>query len=192
MSNNKFIFFDRSLWIHFISKLLYPAILGSLIYDFTKFEPNREYWLLFVTLVFYVIDYFYMHYTYKKCINSGKEDKKIGFLKLCDFLVALAFILIIYSIHNSNYLFISYSTLFIFLITLIYDLSDKCSNTIIGILFTSTTIIVFVQQLFFNCSCCSESGFNAWTYTFIIFLYAVAVSIDYYFDNLNKLDLNKQ
>ena len=89
MCKNKGIFYDLPLWDDFVSNLLYPAILGSLIYDLIKeivnfnFDPTDfnqdnciKFIFLLITSVFYVIDYFYMHYAFK-VFKSDKVKKSI-------------------------------------------------------------------------------------------------------------------
>jgi len=47
---------ELQLFDDFVSNLLYPAILGSLIYDLTKFELTKEYLFYFYTALFYSTD----------------------------------------------------------------------------------------------------------------------------------------
>jgi hypothetical protein len=91
MCENKGIFSDLILWDNFVSNLLYPAILGSLIYDIVKkigdfdlnlnFDPDKCIQVIFllITVVFYVIDYFYMHFAFKlfEFDEVKKSDVKI-------------------------------------------------------------------------------------------------------------------
>jgi len=89
---------ELQLFDDFVSNLLYPAILGSLIYDLTKFELTKEYLFYFYTALFYSIDYMYMHYILNK-IKSESRKKKL-YMIILDFIVAIIFMAIIFSIHS--------------------------------------------------------------------------------------------
>jgi len=83
---NRCIFKDLPLLDDFVSNLLYPAILGSLIYDIVKefddfnfnlnFDPDKciHFIFLLITAFFYIVDYLYMHYAFK--LFKSDENKE--------------------------------------------------------------------------------------------------------------------
>lgn len=196
MKNHKIIS-KYPLLDEFISNLLYPAILGSLIYDFTKVTLSREYLLLSITVIFYIVDYFYMHYALKDL-----KEKKLS-MTLIDLLVAFVFMIIIYSIHklyqDSNnestlrynlILLISLSTLIISNSAFIYYYVNEKITIYIFILLFINSLIMVIQQLIIHC-------WNLWnwnlddiitySYTIMVFVYILEVIVDYSYDNWSKI-----
>jgi len=208
MFKNRGLFSDLSLWDDFVSSLLYPAILGSLIYEFTNFHLNIKYIFLLITLAFYVVDYFYLHYAYKEYIR--KSDKKLrtpSMIRL-DFVVAFLFAVIILSINKifstsepsdsplfcsiisinvSYYFVILLSTLGIFIVACIY-INDKDSNNVFILLIINTIIIFSFRLLIISCSKCHNCYFEAFIYLILVILYTKVALDDYYNDPPIVLD----
>ena len=183
---NKFIFFDYSLWHKFIRDLLYPGILGSLIYDLAKFQFEHEFYLLIITTAFYVIDYFYMNYTLKNKVESCKARKI--FMLLLDLLIAVIFMCIIYAIHNQLYLRVLFLTFVISIGALIYSVNNKHSLIIIILLIVLSSLIVYFEYTITKFCQCNEFYLMFGAYSMIVFLYALAVTLDYYYDKKLKDD----
>jgi len=112
--DKKGIFFDLQLWDDFVSNLLYPAILGSLIYEFTSFQLNIKYIFLLFTAIFYIVDYFYMHYAFEYFKNEYKRKLRSCKMIWLDILDTLSFALIILFINKSFFNLIIFPILAIF------------------------------------------------------------------------------
>jgi len=180
MMKNRMIFKDIHLWKEFIRKLLYPAILGSLIFDFTKFEANINYLLLGVSVIFYIVDYFYMTAVSRK---YKAKEKPILPRQLClDFFVAIMFMAIIYCINNSYYAWVLGFTLLIFISGWFYFKikNETLSNVLFLSLIVISIIIIIIQILFENCCSCSSEKMIIWTYPLMVFLYGIISIVDYY------------
>ena len=185
-----------SLFDSFVGDLLYPAILGSLIYDLVKFELTKEYLFYLYTALFYSIDYMYMHYTLNK-IKRERRKKKL-YMTILDFFVAIIFIAIIYSIHslfkeNTNkifqdpisFLIITFSVLFISISADVYDKNNNTSFKIFFWLIITNIITIFMQQVLIS------SGYEIktillFTYPVMITFYLISVLIDCSHDKNHK------
>jgi len=143
MFKNKGIFFDLSLWDDFVSNLLYPAILGSLIYDFLIESncPNssgcvKRIFLGF-TILFYFVDYFYMHCAFKvfkhrKCRENHNNKIKVTRTQCMiwlDFIDTISFAEIIFLINKSRYDLIIYPIFIVFIVEKLY-FKDQITNVI--------------------------------------------------------------
>ena len=184
MKIKQVLFFDINLQNSFIRKLLYPAILGSLIYDLTKFEVNNEFLLMIITIIFYIIDDLYMTYVledYQPCKEANNKKLK-GSMVLVDFIVAALFMGIIYSIHKSNYFLILSCSVAIFILALFYFENTRTSLAIFLSLIITSIILLVVNILLVEYCKCNVKEVTDWIYSLMVFLYAVAVSIDYYID----------
>jgi len=182
------------LFDDFVSNLLYPAILGSLIYDLAKFELTKEYLFYLYTALFYSIDYMYMHYILNK-IKSESRKKKL-YMTILDFIVAIIFMAIIFSIHSLfkenkiiydpiSFLIITFSVLFISFIACIYDKNDDTSFTIFFWLVIANIITIFIQQVLF-CSGYEIKTILNITYPAMIAFYLISVLIDYFHEERNN------
>lgn len=177
-----FVFFDKSIWDRFIRGLFYPALLGSLIYDFTNFEPNNKYLLLFITAIFYLTDYFYLTAVLDESPQKSDKPYKI----FLDFFVAFLFGLIIYSIHYKEYYIISIASFLIFVSAFVYFPNTKTSFGLFFSLIILSILIVCFQYMILNCCKCDIKIISTWIYSIMVFLYFVAVSIDSFTFNKNK------
>jgi len=181
--NNRIIFTDIQLVKGFVRNLLYPAILGSLIYDITRFEYTLEYFLKCITIVFYVADYFYMYYVITNDKNGESEKPLAIFL---DFIVAIFFMGIIYSIYKSHYICILILTALIFISALNYFKNTKWSSPLIlGLIAISLLTLIF-QIIIFRCCSCDYEQTIVWTYPLLVLFYLLVMLIDYYIDTTTK------
>jgi hypothetical protein len=204
MCKNRNIFCDITLWDDFVGNLLYPAILGSLIYEFTNFKSDQyeKYIFMFITAVFYIVDYFYMHYTYIQ--YKGKYNEKVRTWKMIflDFAVAVLFAIIILCINKifsktepynytvpflniSYYFVILLSTFLVFVIALCYTEGGKCSDCIFYELIITSTVVLIFRCFILNC--CKDNTCCIWIFEVIIYgvfvaLYVIAVNEDYCLD----------
>ena len=170
-----FIFSNTILLEKFIRELVYPAILGSLLYELVNLRCNWQYYLLLATAFFYSTDYFYM--------NSALTKKKEFELKniLMDGAVALLFAYIIASIYKSWYIPVLMSTSVICILAYYYlNDNDKFEKYLFGG-FILSSIVAILLQLLFTCyyNCHSENAFH-WIYLSMVILYILVVSIDYW------------
>ena len=115
---NRCIFKDLQLLDDFVANLLYPAILGSLIYEFTNFKLSEliKYIFLLITAIFYIIDYFYMHYAFEYFKNENKRNIRSYKMICLDIIDTLSFALIILFINKSWFNLIISPTIFIFIV----------------------------------------------------------------------------
>lgn len=176
-----------------VSDLLYPAILGSLIYDLVKFELIKEYLFYLYTALFYSFDYLYMHYTLNK-IKRERRKKKL-YMTILDFIIAILFMAIIFSIHSLfkenkiiqdpiSFLIIIFSVLFICIIACVYDRNDDTSFNVFFWLVIANIVTIFFQQVLIS------SGYEiktilTITYPVMIAFYLISVLIDYFHDKIN-------
>ena len=69
-----------------VHKLIYPALLGSMIYDIFKFDFHDNWWYKFGIVIFYLLDYYHVFTFLDKKYNKIKKGLKyIGI----DFLVSV-------------------------------------------------------------------------------------------------------
>ena len=182
----------------YVSDLLYPAILGSLIYDLAKFELTKEYLFYFYTAVFYSIDYIYMHYILNK-IKSQSRNKKLH-MTILDFIVAILFMAIIFSIHllfkeNTNkilqdsisFLIIIFSVLLISISACAYDKNDDASFTIFFWLLIANIFTIFIQQVLISSGYEIKTILNI-TYPAMIAFYLISVITDCSHDKINNVN----
>lgn len=198
MHRNCNIFCDITLWDNFVGNLLYPAILGSLIYEFTNFKSGEfdKNIFVFITTVFYIIDYFYMHYVYKQYVDKYKKTRTIKMIFL-DFLVAFIFSLIIFLINrifsktelcNSIFLFstINILTIIVFIIALCYSNGSRLSKYIFWELIINSVIFFIFRLLilyYCNSNNCCHCLFEASIYIIFVIQYLGAVIKDSYLDH---------
>lgn len=187
MKTKRIIFFDLSLWNSFIRKLLYPAILGSLIYDLTRFDVNNEFYLMIITIIFYIIDDLYMTYVLEDYGPKIEGNNKLlkPHMVFIDFLVAVLFMLIIYSIHKTSYYVVLSCTLAIFILALLYFENTRVSLTIFLLLITSSILLIVLEILMVSYCKCNINEVTDWIYSLMVFFYIVAISTDYYIDKKN-------
>ena len=180
----------------YVSDLLYPAILGSLIYDLAKFELTKEYLFYFYTAVFYSIDYMYMHYILNK-IKSERRNKKLH-MTILDFIVAILFMAMIFSNHSLfkenkiiqdpiSFLIIIFSVLFICIIASVYDRNDDTSFNVFFWLVIANIVTIFIQQVLIS------SGYEiktilTITYPAMIAFYLISVITDSSYDKRNNIN----
>jgi len=158
MCKNKCIFFDLPLLDDFVSNLLYPAILGSLIYEFTAFKlcQYEKYIFMFITAIFYIVDYFYMHYAFTYYKNKNNEEIRSCHMIRLDILDTLSFALIILFINKSWFNLIIFPILAIFFVEEYYIEDSepvKCCKRIIKAFLCSfilTFIIIVLSIVTFN------------------------------------------
>jgi len=183
---NHIFFLDKNIANEFVRKLLYPAILGSLIYDFTNFKWNNDFILLSITLVFYLIDYFYWSIVDKEIRRKAEIPSRIIWLDLG---VAFLFMFIIYSIHACSshrefYYLISIWTFLIFVAAYFYLPNKTTTLKIIFLGLILASIILFCIQYFnSNCCSCDIKKITNLIYSINIILYAAAIEIDYLTSN---------
>jgi len=204
MYKNRNIFCNLTLWDDIVGNLLYPAILGSLVYEFTNFRFAPKFLFMAITLVFYFVDYFYMHNEYKKFQKDSNEKKcRTRRMIISDFVVAALFVLMIFCINtifsgtcnnnsdylqsfNPYYLTILISALGVFIIANIYIQDTKSKNyVLIELVINSVIVIVFRSAILLCCCKCDSSQqwiFEAVIYSILVILYAKAVHKDYYMD----------
>src|SRR5213594_2725823 len=81
---------DKLVWYDFAYNLLFPAILGSMVYDVadarqrTLSDPN--YWFKLLILAFYCLDYLFLYHDLKRPIEKHK-----GTEMLMDIFIAVAY-----------------------------------------------------------------------------------------------------
>lgn len=214
---NRCIFKDLQLWDEFVSNLLYPAILGSLIYDIVKefndfhlkqtdFDPNKciKFIFLFITAVFYIVDYFYMHYAFKvfksdKVKKSNIETEKVTRTRCMiglDILDTLSFAAIIIFINYLRYDFIIFPIMLIFLVEELYYIknpeTEKCC--IISIVSWVSIIILlsfFYYRISVNCHTLSNCyNLNLLViYGLIVVIYATKAISFYKEENLKNEEM---
>ena len=213
MCKNKGIFYDLPLWDDFVSNLLYPAILGSLIYDLIKeivnfnFDPTDfnqdnciKFIFLLITSVFYVIDYFYMHYAFKvfksdkvkKSIVKTEKVTRTRCMIWLDVLDTLSFAAIIILINKSCYDFIIFPTMLIFLVEANYlkdsGYKEMClkKRIIYFIFILIGALILYFIFYILNLDCYSNwVGYLMIEYLLLVFAYTI-LAYEFYKDNSIK------
>jgi hypothetical protein len=196
---------DLPLGDDFVSNLLYPAILGSLIYDLIKevicFNPSScvKYIFLLFTIFFYIVDYFYMHFAFKvfKYYESRKKHCKkrkvsrTGYMIWLDILDTLSFAAIIILINKSLYNFIMLPILVVFIVEKLYY-KDRTTESIENLLHIILLgfFLYFYLLICLNCYTCSNlcNLCFACGYFGLIFLYVIKGNEFY---NKNKKIRNK-
>lgn len=180
-----FILSNSKLWDKFIRKLLYPAILGSLIYELTSVNDCNKIIFLLITAVFYILDDIFLSsikFRYDKL--NQKEDYDTIYRNPCkiliDFLVALVFMIMIYLIHNEEYMYLSGFALLIFIFAAFYFPQNEGITKYFIIAIILVLILNIIQILIFKCHKCNSLNIEYIFYSIIVIIYFLIMTIDYW------------
>ena len=81
----------KSIKQAFVYDLIYPALLGAMIYDIVPIEPSVVYWTKLVIIIAYLADYFHLYFLLPTEVTSAQKDTAV--YVGCDFLVSVALLI---------------------------------------------------------------------------------------------------
>ncbi|MCL2651696.1 MAG: hypothetical protein FWD60_11840 [Candidatus Azobacteroides sp.] len=161
--------FGRKNFDEVVHKLIYPALLGSMIYDMFKFDSFNSRWFYKSGIVlFYLLDYYHVFTFLRKKFKQQKRNTEcIGI----DFLVSV-FLTLAYHLN---------CPIFLCLIPLLFAryasilITEKLYNKIpiwrLHIVFMLITIVLTI------CVCCCSLN-EVWLIYSMIFLYVLLMLIE--------------